>query len=522
MDIWNQIDLPKGWEKSIFSRGIFVTSVFKNKGGEFTDWISCLEAISERDNGLYWVWLTITGCYPNKFELQSFISDFQIRGLRKSILKLIKVRAENPLTKRYLMEVNLVKPIHTELVDITHTIQMPYLTGIQRVVRGVAFDVDGISTFTWVGESGIMVEKSHTEGSADNFISFNNNWRLRLITFLHSFVPTLHRTPSGKKLYSIILPAAKSFKRYLLKNEAVFLLRNSSTLKNILILNTRITIPEIPSLNHIILYEAILEHSIISIQIILYDFIPLFHEWTVNYENRGSLNIYLRLVLLANRVISISQLVQEQAILITKAFNLERPEWERRVQVFDYLPLPSGLSPVRSGEFAKHPHLVVMAGSLEPRKNHLQFLDALEILDGRGVQVDGVILGSAGWANDLILSRIHELHAKGINISREANLTDDEMREWVGKAQVLLQISEAEGFGLPIAEALSLGTKVIVSNIRPLNEWVGDRVQLVELGDAQRLAELIREILLSPELESIPSKSDISWNEWTNLLYFTK
>jgi glycosyltransferase involved in cell wall biosynthesis len=44
----------------------------------------------------------------------------------------------------------------------------------------------------------------------------------------------------------------------------------------------------------------------------------------------------------------------------------------------------------------------------------------------------------------------------------------------------LLQIYEAEGFGLAIAEALALGTKVIVSSIRPLYEWKSSRGSIVE------------------------------------------
>jgi glycosyltransferase involved in cell wall biosynthesis len=93
------------------------------------------------------------------------------------------------------------------------------------------------------------------------------------------------------------------------------------------------------------------------------------------------------------------------------------------------------------------------------------------------------------------------------------------MRQLIAEAQVLLQISEAEGFGLPIAEALALGTKVIVSNIRPLNEWKDGRLSVVELGDIEQLKVELLKVLNNPEKEGPISAQDVSWNDWQQLLF---
>jgi glycosyltransferase involved in cell wall biosynthesis len=285
-------------------------------------------------------------------------------------------------------------------------------------------------------------------------------------------------------------------------------------------MNSIITIPEIPSsLKQISIYESVMENEIVPVQIILYDFIPFFHAWTVHPGNRGHLNSYIRLVLLATRIIAISSLVHEQVKLITQAFRLERNEWSSRKQNFDYLTLPSGLKPINSGEFTKQEDLVVMAGSLEPRKNHIQFLSAIELLSKEGVRVKARILGSAGWENEQILEKINGLQVKGVDIERLDNLTDSGMRKLIAEAQVLLQISEAEGFGLPIAESLALGTRVIVSNIRPLNEWQDSRVSIVELGDIEQLKTELSNILKNPEKEGRASAQEITWNDWHRLLY---
>jgi len=399
---------------------------------------------------------------------------------------------------------------------------MHYLTGIQRVVYGITQQVSNIVTYSWVGQTGIMIQSVLGENRTNDFNMANRiSWQRTINRFLHSLSPVLEMTPAGKKFRQSILPMAKRLKGWLRGGEIKKLLKmdNAGELNNLLILNARLTIPEIPAPEHIYLYEAMLENSIVFIQVILFDFIPFFHAWTVHFENRGSLNVYIRLVLLADRVISISELVQEQAVLITQAFKLERVEWRNRKQTFDFLPLPSGLAPAEFGEFSKDPLLVVMAGSLEPRKNHMQFLDAIEIIVNHGRSIKAEILGSAGWQNNHILDRIHSLQRKGVSIVRLGNLSDSQLRERIGKAQALLQISEAEGFGLPIVEALALGTKVVTSDVRPLVEWAGDRVQTVKLGDAQELAQIILKILDHPEDTTNLIVTGVSWSDWTNLLF---
>jgi glycosyltransferase involved in cell wall biosynthesis len=517
--------MPLGWDEAISNRAECILEAMGVCEAKDSDWLSLTQGILAKKNGGYFVWLAITGCYPNKYELKEFNSNLQVHGSHLAILNLISERLKNIESSRLLARVVLVKPKNSELVDVTHTSTTPFLTGIQRVVHGITDDVAGISTFIWIGSSGVLTEKQMSNKPSKNSqLGNNKSWRYSTVHKLHKLVPVLDKTPIGKRIRTVALPLARKIKKILVHRELKILLNMNKSLyvHNILILNSRITIPEIPSPQHILHYEAIMENSIVPIQVILYDFIPLFHAWTVHPHNRGSLNLYLRIILLADRILSISALVQEQAQLITRAFKLERTEWQSREQSFDYLPLPSGLPPASPKEFKKDPFLIVMAGSLEPRKNHIQFLDAIEILWNRNIPVKAEILGSAGWENDSILDRIYELQSKGVRIGRHSDLSDVEMRQRIGEAQALLQISEAEGFGLPIAEALAQGTQVIVSNISPLKEWVGERVKSVELGDGLELANLLAEILLYPEKESFATTNKYSWSDWITLLYSTK
>lgn len=514
--------LPDGWQESIAARARFILETSGSKPNTNLNWFELVEEVTTIKNGFFFAWLALTGCYPDKFEYQDFSTQVTLYGLRRTVKNVSDNRCKISKTAKHMATVQLISPKFNHLVDVTHTYFAPYLTGIQRVVFGVTEGARNISTCVWLEDTGIIQEKDIRSPEASKEISSVLPWRIRLVHHLHAQVPKLDRTRIGSRLRIFLLPLARSVKRRLISGEITNQVSSESDQKltNLLIFNTKITIPEIPaSLRHIYTYECILENEVVPVQIILYDFIPFFHAWTVHEGNRGHLNSYVRLVLLSTRIVSISSLVQEQAKLITQAFKLERTDWGLRKQNFDYLALPSGLKPAHKAEFTKQANLVVMAGSLEPRKNHLQFLSAIQLLINEGTRVKARILGSAGWNNEHILSKIHDLQQSGVDIERVGNISDAEMRRLIAEAQVLLQISEAEGFGLPIAEALALGTKVIVSNIRPLNEWKDERVSVVELGEIEPLKAALLKVLNNPENEGVNYPQEVSWNDWQQLLF---
>lgn len=507
------------WQEAIFDRAEFILREQGQITASKSNWLELLESLLLNENSTYYIWLAITGCYPTKEQFHAFKFDLETSGLRDAAINLVEMRFKNTDTGKLLLKVYLKKSLKHKIVDITHTYRAPYLTGIQRVVKNVTHNVENISIFTWRGDSGTMQEIYTADEEDKVFQKREKVLRINVLRFLHSLVPILDGTSLGKSTRIKLLPLARRIKTSLLKNEENHLL-SQDRISNLFIYNCVLTVPEIPaSLVHISTYEVIFEHQICQSQMILYDFIPFFHAWTVHPGNRGHLNSYIRLIFLTNRIISISDLVNEQAKSIVKVFSLERKAWQERTRRFDYLPLPSGLKLSEPNDFQKKPASVVMLGSLEPRKNHLQFLSALEILWREGIYVEAEILGSAGWMNEEILTRLHKLRAKGISVQRIGNISDAQIRQKVGEAQVLLQISEAEGFGLPIVEALCLGTKVIVSDIRPLNEWKNERVKIVQLGDSIALANELKEVLLSPEVYRVPLPESVSWEDWTELLY---
>lgn len=514
--------LPDKWDLAILERSKTLLNALEVDSGFSGSWYEAIQIISATKNGTYFSYLAITGCYPQREEIEKFESDSVVSGLRTAVSKLIDQSMKDPGSSRNMVSVRFTTTEYQNIVDVTHTATAPYLTGIQRVVRGVTSDSENILTFSWVGHYGIAKQQKLDNLKKSEEKKSTESWQLRSVKKLHSLVPVLESSLIGRGIKRAALPFARVLKKKLIQGHVFSDIRKNDdqAIENLLFVGKKITIPEIPSrLEHISIYQAIQDRKTFRTQVILYDFIPFFHAWTVHPGNRGHLNSYIRIVLLADKIVSISKLVHEQAQLITKAFKLERKDWLQREQELTYLDLPSGLGEWDSAKTEKESKLLIMAGSVEPRKNHLQFLDALEILALEDTSFRAEILGSAGWENEHILIRLDELRAKGLNVERIGNLDDKEMKNRIAKAQALIQISEAEGFGLPVEEALELGTKVIVSDISPLVDRVNSRVQSVRLGDAKELAKIMREILEQPEKQGVKIKAKTTWKDWQEELF---
>jgi glycosyltransferase involved in cell wall biosynthesis len=67
------------------------------------------------------------------------------------------------------------------------------------------------------------------------------------------------------------------------------------------------------------------------------------------------------------------------------------------------------------------------------------------------------------------------------------------------KARVVLVTSEAEGFGLPVIEAMACGTPVVASDLPVLREVGGEAVTYAPVGNIGAWTEAVHRVLESPE-----------------------
>lgn len=139
-----------------------------------------------------------------------------------------------------------------------------------------------------------------------------------------------------------------------------------------------------------------------------------------------------------------------------------------------HLAVPS-FPPPASERPLSQPYFVVL-GTIEPRKNHLLLLHLWRQLV---VEYDReipklVVIGRRGWECEQVVDMLERCEVlKGVVIEIP-DCDDTSLATWLHHAQALLFPSFAEGYGIPLVEALSCGTPVIASNLPVFHELAGD------------------------------------------------
>ena len=132
-------------------------------------------------------------------------------------------------------------------------------------------------------------------------------------------------------------------------------------------------------------------------------------------------------------------------------------------------------------ELAEHPYFILL-GTLEPRKGHAILLDVWEQLP-KEIKPKLVLVGAPGWGVEDTLDRITNSTAIENSVVRLSGVSRRSLRRVIVNARALLLPSLAEGYGLPIAEALTLGTPVIASDIPIFHETSQSKAEFVAARD---------------------------------------
>jgi glycosyltransferase involved in cell wall biosynthesis len=144
--------------------------------------------------------------------------------------------------------------------------------------------------------------------------------------------------------------------------------------------------------------------------------------------------------------------------------------------------------------------LILMPGTREPRKNQLALLGAFLRLP-RGAEARLLLAGPRGWGCAELEAALADPALAG-RVGVLGEVLEDELGALLRRADIVAYPSFAEGFGLPVAEALRCGRAVLTARDTPMADFGGDALLAVDPRDGDALGQALARLVESAALRA--------------------
>ncbi|MGB3917426.1 MAG: glycosyltransferase family 1 protein [Thiothrix litoralis] len=143
-------------------------------------------------------------------------------------------------------------------------------------------------------------------------------------------------------------------------------------------------------------------------------------------------------------------------------------------------------------KYALPEKFILSVGTFEPRKNLIRLLDAYAALAGTVRDEWPLLLvGEKGWLAEDIVGKI----SAADNVRWLGYVPEADMPYLYKLAGVFVYVSLFEGFGMPILEAMSVGTPVIASDRGSMREAAGNAARLVNPEKTEEISHALAEVI---------------------------
>jgi len=233
-----------------------------------------------------------------------------------------------------------------------------------------------------------------------------------------------------------------------------------------------------------------------------------FHLYPLNFEIRNILGRLLQLL---------SFLMYKSSFRIIVTNSASENFLKKNFRLVNVIRVPLGLESQLL--IAPNPHKsgLVYLGRIKPSKG---VFDLPIIISNLKLNYPKIKLKIIGNGSPDQLDKLHSLiisHNLSSNIEVFSNLSDKEVQKELAAAQVLLQPSYEEGFGLSILEGLAANLKVIAYNLPVYQDNFEEfPLELVEIGNITEFSKKIEQTLNS-SLDISYSKDLFNKFTWSNI-----
>jgi glycosyltransferase involved in cell wall biosynthesis len=160
----------------------------------------------------------------------------------------------------------------------------------------------------------------------------------------------------------------------------------------------------------------------------------------------------------------------------------------------------------------------IRLGTMEARKRPLEILRGFQQATRGGLDAELIFIGNASASSEAINTEIRAAIAAGYPVSWVTGASDEQVHDIVHAGSAFLSIG-VEGYGIPVLEAIRLGTVVIFDGIQPAGDLMaGKGARRVSVGDDARMAAMFIEYGRPGGLDSLRAELDASaipsWREF--------
>ncbi|WP_244136104.1 glycosyltransferase family 1 protein [Burkholderia sp. BCC0506] len=253
---------------------------------------------------------------------------------------------------------------------------------------------------------------------------------------------------------------------------------------------------------------------------VVYDLLPFQHPYWFTPRARRSFKHWLStLAVHADALWCISRTVaRDTHELMQKRFGLTADDtticsFDLGTSAPDPLSAPPFFAPNSSRRTPMRP-MLLMVGTIEPRKGHVQVLNAFDVLWRNGTEVELVIVGAPGWHVEPVVDLLtqHPQNERRLFWLRDTD--DAQLEALYARADGLVMASEAEGFGLPIIEAARHGKPLFLRDLDVFHEVAREHATYFRATTGEALALQLSDWLAQLAAGTAPTSEAIKPVTW--------